>query len=193
MASTKIKIQGTLTGWIPSLIEPPTWKGDPSDFRLKVRIEGNEASDMEDILSSNYETLCDWYSSKSGKRTFFGEPWEIDNESIIVRLCAKPKYEEFPLPVVDSELVPISEDLALREGTEVVISAELKPYSPKSPKGGMRIRPRAIKILKAVTVDAVDSGIDVKDEFDEIEDGFKQSKPNVKQKAANVATEDDDF
>ena len=94
---------------------------------------------------------------------------------------------------MDSELVPISEDLALREGTEVVISAELKPYSPKSPKGGMRIRPRAIKILKAVTVDAVDSGIDVKDEFDEIEDGFKQSKPNVKQKAANVATEDDDF
>ena len=80
MASTKIKIRGTLTGWIPSFIEPPTWKGDPSDFRLKIKVEGNEAEELEGTLSSNYESLCDWYSSKSGKRTFFGEPWEVDED-----------------------------------------------------------------------------------------------------------------
>jgi len=193
MASTKIKIQGTLTGWIPSLIEPPTWKGDPSDFRLKVRVIGNDAAALEDILATNYQDLCDWYSEKSGKRYFFGEPWEVDEEGITVRLCAKPKYKEFPLPVVDSDLEPIDEDLQLREGTLVVAEVELKAYSPKSPKGGMRLRPLAIKVIEAVTAEAQDSGTLNLEEVFGASDGFKQSKPNVRKKAANVATEDDDF
>ena len=193
MASTKIKIQGTLTGWIPSLIEPPTWKGDPSDFRLKVRVIGNDAAALEDILATNYQDLCDWYSEKSGKRYFFGEPWEVDEEGITVRLCAKPKYKEFPLPVVDSDLEPIDEDLQLREGTVVIAEVELKAYSPNSPKGGMRLRPLAIKVIEAVTAEAQDSGTLNLEEVFGASDGFKQSKPNVRKKAANVATEDDDF
>jgi hypothetical protein len=193
MASTKIKIRGTLTGWIPSFHEAPTWKGEASDFRLKVRVIGNDAADLEDVLSTNYQDLCDWYSEKSGKRYFFGEPWETDKEGITVRLCAKPKYEEFPFPVVDGELEPLDTSLELREGSEVIVSCELKSYSPKSPKGGMRIRPRAIQILSAVTAEAVDKGdLDLEDEFGTTE-GFKQSKPNVKKKAATVTSEDEDF
>ena len=193
MASTKIKIRGTLTGWIPSFHEAPTWKGDPSDFRLRIKVEGKEAAALEDDLATNYQSLCDWYTDKSGKRSYFGEPWDIDGDSIIVRLCAKPKYEEFPFPVVDGDLEPLDESLELREGSEVLVSCELKSYSPKSPKGGMRIRPRAIQILSAVTAEAVDKGdIDLENEFGTT-DGFKQSKPNVQKKAATVTSEDEDF
>ena len=71
------------------------------------------------------------------------------------------------------------------------------PYSLKSPQGGMRIRPRAIQILEAVTVEAADSGeLDLEAEFGKSE-GFKKSKPKVRKKTTkksdNVPTEDDDF
>ena len=193
MASTKIKIRGTLTGWIPSFHEAPTWKGEPSDFRLKVRVEEDGWGDLLLELGNNYDALCQWYTDKSGKRSYFGEPFEQDENGITVRLCAKPKYEEFPFPVVDGELEPLDESLELREGSEVLVSCELKSYSPKSPKGGMRIRPRAIQILSAVTAEAVDKGeLDLENEFGTT-DGFKQSKPNVKKKAATVTSEDEDF
>ena len=193
MASTKIKIRGTLTGWIPSFHEAPTWKGEPSDIRLKVRVEEDGWGDLLLELGNNYDALCQWYTDKSGKRSYFGEPFEQDENGITVRLCAKPKYEEFPFPVVDGELEPLDESLELREGSEVLVSCELKSYSPKSPKGGMRIRPRAIQILSAVTAEAVDKGeLDLENEFGTT-DGFKQSKPNVKKKAATVTSEDEDF
>ena len=193
MASTKIKIRGTLTGWIPSFHETPTWKGEPSDFRLKIRVEHKDWDLVYVGLSGEYEALCEWYTDKSGKKSYFGEPWEKDDNGITIRLCAKPKYEEFPFPVVDGDLEPLDESLELREGSEVLVSCELKSYSPKSPKGGMRIRPRAIQILSAVTAEAVDKGdLDLESEFGTT-DGFKQSKPNVKKKAATVASEDEDF
>jgi len=193
MASTKIKIRGTLTGWIPSFHEAPTWKGEPSDFRLRIRVEEDGWGDLLLELSRSYDALCQWYTEKSGKKSYFGEPFEQDENGITVRLRAKPKYEEFPFPVVDGELEPLDPSLELREGSEVIVSCELKSYSPKSPKGGMRIRPRAIQILSAVTAEAVDKGdLDLEDEFGTT-DGFKQSKPNVQKKAATVTSEDEDF
>jgi hypothetical protein len=69
------------------------------------------------------------------------------------------------------------------------------PYSPKSPSGGMRIRPRAVQIISAVTGEARDSGeLDLEKEFSKTE-GFKQKKPKVQKKTTkksdNVSDEED--
>ncbi len=191
---TKVKFVGTLEGWVPSFHEMPTWKGDPSDFRLKVRVT-DDAEELLDVLRQKYSDFCDWYKQVSGKQRFFGEPW-IENEdgSITVRVTAKPKYEEFPFPIVDGDLTPLAEDLLLREGTTVMVSTVFMPYSPKSPQGGMRIRPRAIQVISAVTAEAQDSGeLDLENEFEKT-NAFKQSKPKVKKspkKSDNVSDEED--
>ena len=196
MANTQLKFAGVLEGWVPNFWEEPTYKGDPTDFRLKIRVDEDAAEELRDILKRNYDDLCDWYRRTSGKGRFFAEPW-IENEdgSLTVRVTAKPKYGEFPFPVVDGALEALAEDLLIREGSTVMISTKLMPYSPKSPQGGMRIRPVAMQILEAVTEAAVDSGAtaDVSTLFDK-HDGFTQKKPNVKKKTTkkpDIVTDDD--
>jgi hypothetical protein len=196
MAHQKLKVCGTLEGWIPNFFEEPTYKNEPCDFRLKIRVT-EDADELREILRDNYNKLCDWYRKTSGNRRFFAEPW-IENEdgSVTVRVTAKPKYQEFPFPVVDGDLESVDEDLTLREGTTVLVSTVLLPYSPKSPQGGMRIRPRAIQIIEAVTYEASDSGdLDLEEEFTKTK-GYKKSKPNVKKspkKSDNVPDDDEDF
>ena len=196
MAYQKLKVYGTLEGWVPSLFDEPTWKGDPSDFRLKIRVT-EDADELRETLRENYDSLCDWYRKTSGNRRFFAEPWiENDDGSITVRCTAKPKYQEFPFPVVDGDLESIDEDLNIREGSTVLVSTLLMPYSPKSPQGGMRIRPRAIQIIEAITYEgASDSGdLDLEEEFTKTK-GYKKSKPNVKKspKKSDNVPDDDDF
>tara|TARA_R100001530_G_scaffold90636_1_gene62971 strand:+ start:258 stop:848 length:591 start_codon:yes stop_codon:yes gene_type:complete len=196
MAYEKLKVCGTLEGWIPNFFEEPTYKNEPCDFRLKIRVT-EDADELREILRDNYESLCEWYRKTSGNKRFFAEPW-IENEdgSVTVRVTAKPRYQEFPFPVVDGELEAVDENLNLKEGTTVLVSTVLMPYSPKSPQGGMRIRPRAIQIIEAVTYDASDSGeLDLEEEFTKTK-GYKKSKPNVKKstkKSDNVPDEDEDF
>ena len=197
MSYTKLKIYGALEGFVPHFFDPPTYKGDPSDFRIRVRVEPEDSEELRNLLSEAYEGCCNWYQKQTGSRRFFDAPW-IENEdgSVTVRLTAKPKYEEHPFPVVDGDLEPLDEDLSLREGTTVLVSTVLLPYSPKSPQGGMRIRPRAIQIIEAVTYEASDSGeLDLEEEFTKTK-GYKKSKPNVKKstkKSDNVPDEDEDF
>ena len=188
-----MKIYGELEGYVPSFFDEPTYKGDPADFRLKVRVV-NDTDELLDDLRENYEACVSWYRNQGGNSTTFGEPW-IENEdgSITVRVVAKPKYEEFPFPVVDGDLVPLDSELQLRGGTQIIVEAALKPYSPRSPKGGMRIRPLGIQVIKAVTQEAQDSG-DASTMFEK-QEGFKQSKPSVKKKSTkksdNVSDEED--
>ena len=196
MANTQLKFAGSLEGWVPDFWEEPTYKGDPADFRLKIRVDEDSSDELREILSKNYDDLCAWYRKVSGKTRFFDQPW-IENEdgSITVRVTAKPKYGEFPFPVVDGELEHLSKGLLLREGSTVLVSTKLMPYSPKSPQGGMRIRPIAIQILEAITVEAEDSGdaSDVSTLFEK-HDGFKQNKPNVRKKTTkkpDIVTDDD--
>ena len=196
MAYTKLKIYGSLEGFVPHFFDPPTYKGDPSDFRIKVRVEPEDSEELRALLSEAYEGCCDWYQKQTGSKRFYDQPW-IENEdgSVTVRLTAKPKYEEHPFPVVDGDLEPLDQELSLREGTTVLVSTVLMPYSPKSPSGGMRIRPRAIQIISAITGEARDSGeLDLEKEFTKT-DGFKQKKPSVKKKATkksdNVSDEED--
>ena len=101
MAHQKLKVCGTLEGWIHNFFEEPTYKNEPCDFRLKIRVT-EDADELREILRDNYNKLCDWYRKTSGNRRFFAEPW-IENEdgSVTVRVTAKPKYQEFPFPVVD--------------------------------------------------------------------------------------------
>jgi hypothetical protein len=196
MARNQIKICGELEGFVPSFSENPTYKGEPSDFRLKVRVD-HDSDELRDLLRNNFENCVSWYRDNGGGRSTYNEPWiENDDGSITVRCTAKPKYQEFPLPCVDGDLTPLDEGLNLRSGTQVIVEAALKPYSPKSPKGGMRVRPLGIQVIKAVTDDAEDSGevADVSSMFQK-HDGFKQSKPSVKKKTTkksdNVSDEED--
>ena len=196
MAYTKLKIYGSLEGFVPHFFDPPTYKGDPSDFRIKVRVEPEDSEELRALLSEAYEGCCDWYQKQTGSKRFYDQPW-IENEdgSVTVRLTAKPKYEEHPFPVVDGDLEPLDQELSLREGTTVLVSTVLMPYSPKSPSGGMRIKPRAVQIISAVTGAAKDSGeLNLEKEFSKTE-GFKQNKPKVQKKTTkksdNVSDEED--
>ena len=61
----------------------------------------------------------------------------------------------------------------------------------------MRLRPRAMQVIEAVTYEASDSGeLNLEEEFGK-NDGFKASKPNVKKKVSKksvtVSDEDLDF
>jgi hypothetical protein len=112
--------------------------------------------------------------------------------SAVIKLTAKPSYGEFPLPVVDSELQPLAVDLKLREGSEILVA--IKPmYIPrKAPRGGLRLCPKGIQVLKAVTGAGEDRGdFDIAKAFSK-QSGFKQSKPNLKE-LATVSGEDPDF
>ena len=110
----------------------------------------------------------------------------------MVKMTAKLAYEEFPLPVVDSELQPIARDLKLREGSEVLVAIKPTFIPRKSPKGGLRLCPKGIQVLKAVTITGTDRGdFDITKAFTK-QSGFKQSKPNL-QELATVSGEDPDF
>jgi hypothetical protein len=197
MAYKKLKFIGKLDGYIPNLWEEPTYKGEPCDFRLKITVEDPDG-ELQDTLTKEYESACNYYQKQTGGKRFFDEPWEInDDNSITIRLCAKPRYQEHPFPVVDAELAALDESISLRSGTTVQVSTVVMPYSLKAPRGGVRIRPRAMQVIEAVTFEATDSGeLDLEDEFGK-SDGFKASKPNVKKKitkkSVTVADEDLDF
>lgn len=186
-----MQIQGTLTGWIPDFYETPTYNGEPSDFRLKVLVQ--DASEIVDQISDEYDKACEWYRDATGKKSFFDAPFEMNEDgSAVIKLAAKLSYGEFPLPVVDTELQPIARDLKLREGSEVLVAIKPNYIPRKSPRGGLRLCPKGIQVLKAVTLAGSDGGdFDVAKAF-KVQSGFKQSKPNVKE-LATVSGEDPDF
>ena len=177
-----MQITGTLEGFVPHHTEEPTYQGQPSDYRMKVRVTKN-ADKLLNELEEHYDKACEWYKNNGGAgRAFFDGPW-ITNEdgSVTVRITAKPKYEEFPFPVVDGALVPLAEDLQLREGS--VVKVELKPkfITPKASKGGLRFAPLGMQVLEAVTTGSKDSGgqaFDIKSAFKK-QKGFTQAKPKV--------------
>lgn len=186
-----MQIQGTLTGWIPSFTEIPTYNNEPCDFRIKVLVQ--DAEEIVEEISEAYDAACAWYRDQTGKKSFYDAPFEMSEDgSAVIKLTAKPSYGEFPLPVVDSELQPLAPDLKLREGSEILVN--IKPtFTPrKAPRGGLRLCPKAIQVLKAVTFNGKDNGpVDVASTFKK-QDGFKQSKPNLKE-LATVSDEDPDF
>jgi hypothetical protein len=198
MAYKKLKFIGKLEGFVPHLWDEPTYKNEPCDWRIRVRVQDPEG-ELQDTLTKEYEASCNYYKKQTGGKRFFDEPWDINEEdsTITVRLCAKPRYEEHPFPIVDGDLEALDKEIMLREGTTVQVSTVMMPYSLKSPKGGMRLRPRAMQVIEAVTYEASDSGeLNLEEEFGK-NDGFKASKPNVKKKVSKksvtVADEDLDF
>lgn len=186
-----VQIQGTLTGWIPSFTEIPTYNNEPCDFRIKVLVQ--DAEEIVEEISEAYDAACAWYRDQTGKKSFYDAPFEMSEDgSAVIKLTAKPSYGEFPLPVVDTELQPLAPDLKLREGSEILVA--IKPmYIPrKAPRGGIRLCPKGIQVLKAVTTAGEDRGdFDITKAFTK-QSGFKQSKPNL-QELATVSGEDPDF
>lgn len=188
--SKAMQIQGTLTGFVPDFYNP-TYNGEPCDLRLKVLVKDSE--DLLDQLSRLYDDACDWYRSETGKKSFYDPPFETQEDgSVLVKLTAKKQYEEFPLPVIDTEMEPIAKDLKLSVGTEVLVSFKSTKIPRKSSKGGLRLVPQGVQILKAVTFNGSDGGdFDINKAFSK-QPGFKQSKPNLKE-LATVSGEDPDF
>ncbi len=186
-----MQIQGTLTGWIPDFYETPTYNGEPCDFRLKVLVA--DAEELLEELSEEYDKACEWWRDATGRKSFFDAPFEANQDgSVLVKLTAKLAYEEFPLPVVDTELQPIARDLKLREGSMVLVAVKPTFIPRKSPKGGLRLCPKGIQVLQAVTTAGADRGdFDITKAF-KVQSGFKQSKPNLKE-LATVTGEDPDF
>jgi hypothetical protein len=186
-----MQIQGTLTGWIPDFYETPTYNGEPVDFRLKVLVA--DAEELLEELSEEYDKACEWWRDATGRKSFFDAPFEAQQDgSLLVKLTAKLVYEEFPFPVVDTELQPIARDLRLREGSVVLVAVKPTFIPRKSPKGGLRLCPKGIQVLQAVTTAGADRGdFDITKAF-KVQSGFKQSKPNLKE-LATVAGEDPDF
>ena len=186
-----MQIQGTLTGWIPSFHDIPTYNNEPCDFRIKVLVQ--DAEEIVEEISELYDAACAWYRDQTGKKSFYDAPFEMSEDgSAVIKLTAKPSYGEFPLPVVDTELQPLAPDLKLREGSEILVA--IKPmYIPrKAPRGGIRLCPKGIQVLKAVTTAGEDRGdFDIAKAFSK-QSGFKQSKPNLKE-LATVSGEDPDF
>jgi len=174
-----MQITGTLEGFIPHHLEEPTYQGQPCDYRLKVRVTKNTDKLLKE-LEDQYDQACEWYKSRGGGNYFYDGPWITnDDGSITVRVTAKPKYEEFPFPVVDGSLVPLADDIQLREGS--VVKVELKPkfISPKASKGGVRFAPLGMQVLEVITTQGRDSGgFDIKSAFKK-QKGFTQAKPKV--------------
>ena len=186
-----MQIQGVLTGWVPDFYEMPTYAGEPSDFRIKVLVE--DGADLLDELSDLYDNACAWFRDETGKKSFFDPPFEANEDgSLLVKMTAKPIYGEFPLPVVDSELNPLAKDLKLSVGTEVLVACQSTKIPRKSSRGGLRLCPKAIQVLKAVTYVGGDSGDFNVEKVFKKQAGFKQSKPNLKE-LATVSGEDPDF
>ena len=186
-----MQINGELTGWVPSFYDKPEYNGEPTDFRLKVQVA--DAQDLVDEISKEYDRACEWWANETGKRRFFDAPFEMNNDgSAVIKLTAKLAYEEFPFPVVDSELNPLARDLYLKPGSKVIVHAEPVFHPRKAMKGGMRLKPCGIQVIEAVTASGRDSGgKDVSEMFTKV-DGFKQSQPKV-QELATVGSEDPDF
>lgn len=186
-----MQVQGKLVGWIPDFYDTPTYNGEPCDFRLKVVVD--DADELLEQLSDEYDKACAWWRDATGRKAFFDAPFEANEDgSVLVKMTAKLAYEEFPLPVVDSELQPIARDLKLREGSEVLVAIKPTFIPRKSPKGGLRLCPKGIQVLKAVTITGTDRGdFDITKAFTK-QAGFKQSKPNL-QELATVSGEDPDF
>lgn len=191
MQNKQIQVTGSITGWVPSFFENPTYQGEPSDFRLKVLVQ--DAGDIVEAISSEYDRACEWWRGETGKKNFFDPPFELNEDgTALVKFTAKPVYGEFPFPVVDSELVSISKDLILMEGTQVIVAADVVFHPRKSMRGGIRLCPKGIQIVEAVTSAGRDSGdFDITTAFTK-RSGFKQAKPNVKE-LATITSEDPDF
>tara|TARA_R100000781_G_scaffold53441_1_gene34898 strand:- start:5 stop:568 length:564 start_codon:yes stop_codon:yes gene_type:complete len=187
-----MKFAATFTGYVPHHIQEPTYQGSPSDYRLKLKVT-EDVDALLDELTTAYEKSCEWYREQGGGKNFFDAPFTTEEDgSLLVKVCAKPKYQEFPFPVVDGQLEPLEESIMLREGTMVLIQVKPKFISPKASKGGMRLVPQGMQVLKAVTGEGADSGgFDLSTAFKKRK-GFKQSKPAVEE-PATVADEDEDF
>jgi hypothetical protein len=184
-----MQVQGTLTGWIPDFYETPTYNGEPSDFRLKILVTdgdscGATADELLEELADEYDRACGWYRDVTGRKSFYDAPFEAyEDGSLLIKMTAKLAYGEFPVPVIDTDLQPIARDLNLREGTEVLVAVKPTFIPRKSPKGGLRLCPKGIQVLKAVTLTGTDKGdFDVSKVFKK-QAGFKQSKPNLEELA----------
>ncbi len=187
-----MQFTGTFEGFIPHHSKEPTYQGQPSDYRIKIRVT-EDVEELINELEDVYDKSCEWYRDQGGGKAFFNAPW-ITNEdgSLTVRLAAKPKYKEFPFPVVDGDLEPVADDIILKEGTLALVQIKPKFISPKASKGGVRLVPQGMQVLKAVTTQGTDSGgFDISTAFKK-QKGFKQSKPSVEE-PATVADEDEDF
>jgi hypothetical protein len=191
-----MKFTGTLEGYIPHHINPPLYQQQPCNYRLKIRVT-EDVDDLLTELGETYDNACKWWKEKKTGKSggYWPAPFTTNEDgSVTVTVTANPNYEEFPFPVVDGDLVPLHKDVILKEGTLAIIQIKSKVMSPKSLKGGVRLVPQGMQILKAVSLKGSDSG---EEEFSidtafKKQKGFKQSKPAV-QEPATVPDEDDDF
>jgi len=193
-----MKFTGTFEGYIPHHVKPPTFENMPCTYRLKVRVT-EDTEELLNELTEAYENACEWWQEKVSankkKNGYFPAPFKTNEDgSVTVNIAANPAYEEFPFPVVDGNLEPLSEALILKEGTLCMVQVKPKVISPKARQGGMRLVPQGMQILKAVTIAGHDSGgesFNITSAFKK-QKGFKQSKPAVEE-PATVPNEDDDF
>jgi len=188
-----MELTGTVEGFVHHHLNQPTFRQQPCDYTIKVRVTENVEA-LLDKFQDDYDNGITWYRNNSGQggTATFNPPWITHEDgSITVRLCAKPQYKEHPFPVMDSELKPLDKEIEMREGSEVNVHFETKVFSPKTIKGGIRFKPTAMQVTKLVTYQGTDSG--TKDTPFKKVKGFSQSKPAVQPVETKAEDVDIDF
>lgn len=148
-----------------------------------------------DQLDAEREELLQWCKSKvknERRAVLKPEPWEpVDKEKYQLKFKWDPNT---PVPIVDSEGTPVTEEVPLYSGSLVKVAFKQRPYTLPDDSYGTSLKLQAIQIIKASGSAGVDSG-----DMDETEaaalfgqtKGFKLSEPNVTVKA--TVEDDDEF
>ena len=147
-----------------------------------------------DQLEEQRSDLLKWCLSKvknARRSTLKPEPWEEVSEG---QYQVKFKWDPSnPVPIVDSEGTPITEEIPLYSGSLVKVAFRQSPYTLPDDSYGTSLKLQAIQVIKASGSAGVDSG-----DMDAAEaaamfgqtQGYKVSEPNV---TTTTQDEDNDF
>ena len=164
----------------------------PSEQYNKHTLQVIIGSDLIDALTEERPAALDWARSKhknASRAVEKFEPWEeVSPGQYQVKFSWKP---EKPVPFVDAEGTPITEDIGLRSGSMVKIAFKQKPYlTPDSI--GTKLELVGAQVISCASGAGVDTGSlsteSVADLFGKTE-GFTVGEPNV---TATAVDHDDD-
>ena len=147
-------------------------------------------------LESVRNELLEWCKSKvknPRRAVCKAEPWEEavgSNGMYTVRFKWNP---DEPVPIVDSEGTPITEEIPLYSGSLVKVAFRQKPYTLPDDSYGTSLKLQAIQVIQASGSAGVDGGdLDATEAaalFGQTK-GFKANEPNV---TPNTTDDSDDF
>lgn len=146
-------------------------------------------------LEATRSELLEWCKSKvkNPRRSVCKpEPWEEVSQGMYqVKFKWSP---DSPVPIVDSEGTPITEEIPLYSGSLVKVAFRQKPYTLPDDSYGTSLKLQAIQVIQASGSAGVDGGdLDATEAaalFGQTK-GFKANEPNV---TPTTTTDDsDDF